>query len=220
MGGRVVVHLQVDGVPARGEFGRIWGEGMKRLLALVLFAVTGVAAGAFACTNISTLNISDSSGRPGARVVITGTSFGNSSPTGRRTATPLPVRIRWSGIEGETLAEVLPDAVGNISATVTIPAADPGHYVIFAVQQDNDGYHMYGTPARIAYQVLTPDGRPVPPPGVTAELSGAGAGATDLPFALVVLGVLGAALFVAGSIAFLRLVSTDTGPSPSRVRST
>jgi len=194
---------------------------MWRTVVLVLCGLVVTAAGAFACTNISTLNISDSSGRPGSTVLITGTSFGNSSPTGRRTTTPLPVRIRWNGAEGEPLAEVLPDSAGNISASITIPSqAVPGHYVIFAVQQDADGYHMYGTPARIAYEVLTPDGRPAPPPAVaSAEPSGARAGASGLPLALVVLGAVGGALFVAGFIAFVRLLSPGAGITPSRVRS-
>ena len=190
---------------------------MRRLVMLAMCGLIVTSAGAFACTNISTLNISDSSGRPGSTVLVTGTSFGNSSPTGRRTSTPLPVRIRWNGSEGQTLAEVLPDTAGNISASVTIPAAAPGHYVIFAVQQDADGYHMYGTPARIAYQVLTPDGRPAPPVAVAPLESSAGS--PDLPVALVALGILGGALFVAGFAAFVRLLSLGSGASPSRVRS-
>jgi hypothetical protein len=194
---------------------------MRRIVVLVFCGLVVTAAGAFACTNISTLNISDSSGRPGSAVLITGTSFGNSSPTGRRTTTPLPVRIRWNGTGGETLAEVLPDAAGNISASVTIPLqAAPGHYVIFAVQQDADGYHMYGTPARIAYEVLTPDGRPAPPPAVaSAEPSAGQAGTSGLPLALVLLGASGGALFVAGFVTFVRLLSPGAGVTPSRVRS-
>jgi hypothetical protein len=193
---------------------------MRRVVVLVLCGLVITAAGAFACTNISTLNISDSSGRPGSTVLITGTSFGNSSPTGRRTTTPLPVRIRWNGTEGVPLAEVLPDTAGNISASVTIPPqAAPGHYVIFAVQQDADGYHMYGTPARIAYEVLTPDGRPAPPAAASAEPTGPESGTSDLPVALVVLGVLGGALFVAGFAAFVRLLSPGAGAVPSRVPS-
>jgi len=194
---------------------------MRRAVVILLSGLVVMAAGAFACTNISTLNISDSSGRPGSTVKITGTSFGNSSPAGRRTTTPLPVRIRWNGAEGPTLAEMLPDSAGNISASVTIPPqAAPGHYVIFAVQQDADGYHMYGTPARIAYEVLTPDGRPAPPPAVaSAEPSGPRAGASGLPLALVVLGVLGGALFVAGFVASVRLLSPGAGVTPSRVPS-
>ena len=193
---------------------------MRRVVVLVLSGLVVTAAGAFACTNISTLNISDSSGRPGSTVLITGTSFGNSSPTGRRTTTPLPVRIRWNGTDGETLAEVLPDTAGNISASVTIPAAAPGHYVIFAVQQDADGYHMYGTPARIAYQVLTPDGRPAPPPAIApTESTGTRSGTSEFPVALVLLGVLGGALFVAGFAAFVRLLSPGAGVAPSRVPS-
>ncbi len=194
---------------------------MRRIVVLVLCGLVVTAAGAFACTNISTLNISDSSGRPGIMVLITGTSFGNSSPAGRRTTTPLPVRIRWNGTEGEPVAEVLPDAAGNISASITIPPqAAPGHYVIFAVQQDADGYHMYGTPGRIAYEVLTPDGRPAPPRAVaSSEPSVAQAGASGLPLALVVLGAVGGALFVAGFAAFVRLLSPGAGVTPSRVRS-
>lgn len=211
---------QFDGGVAPRRIRRGWGRRMKRFAVLTLTALVGIVAQAFACTNISTLNISDASGRPGTTVTITGTSFGNSSPTGRRTTTPLPVRIRWNGTEGETLAEVLPDAAGNISATVTIPAASPGHYVIFAVQQDNDGYHMYGTPARIAYEVLTPDGRPAPPAAAVAvEPSSAGSQAGGVPLVLVVLGSLGGVLFLAGFLAFVRLLSPGPGATPSRVRS-
>ena len=192
---------------------------MRRVLVFVLVALAATAgATSFACTNISTLNISDSSGRPGDRVLVTGTSFGNSSPTGRRTTTPLPVRIRWNAVEGPTLAELAPDGAGNISASVTIPDASPGRYVVFAVQQDSDGYHMYGTPARIAYEVLTPDGRSAPPTGAPAASSATDSSAADLPVALVVLGVLGGALFLVGFISFARLV-TSTGATPSRVPS-
>lgn len=193
---------------------------MKRVLALMLMTLVGTAAGAFACTNISTLNISDASGRPGDAVLITGTSFGNSSPTGRRTTTPLPVRIRWNAIEGATLAEVAPDGAGNISASITVPDATPGRYVIFAVQQDTDGYHMYGTPARISYEVLTPDGRSALPAGASATSSeGGSAGAANLPVALVVLGVVGGALFVVAFISFFRVLSPGQAVTRSPVRS-
>ena len=193
---------------------------MRRVFAFLLMAIfVGIAAGASACTNISTLNISDSSGRPGDRVLVTGTSFGNSSPTGRRTATPLPVRVRWNAVEGPTLAELAPDAAGNISASITIPDASPGRYVIFAVQQDADGYHMYGTPARIAYEVLTPDGRSAPPTEAAAVSPSAGGSAASLPGALVVLGSLGGALFVVGFISFARLLKPGERAALSRVRS-
>nr|MDQ3642826.1 hypothetical protein [Actinomycetota bacterium] len=189
---------------------------MRRTVAFLLMAIVlGAGAGAFACTNISTLNISDSSGRPGDRVLVTGTSFGNSSPTGRRTATPLPVRVRWNAVEGPTLAELAPDAAGNISASITIPDAGPGRYVLFAVQQDADGYHMYGTPARIAYEVLTPDGRSAPPTEAAAVSSSAGGASSSLPAALVVLGTLGGALFVAGFVSFARLLKPGERPAAS-----
>jgi hypothetical protein len=194
---------------------------MKRTLVLVLLAVVGTAAVAFACTNISTLNLSDSSGRPSDTIAVTGSSFGNSSPTGRRTSTPLPVRIHWNGADGTVLAEAVPDAAGNISASVTIPEATPGRYVLFAVQQDTDGYHMYGTPALAAFEVVTPEGRSVPPSTpVAAEPSTGGSQGWDVPIVLVVLGLAGGALFVAGFAACLRLLSPGEVPAPGRVTPT
>ena len=193
---------------------------MRRGVILVLFTVLGSTAVAFGCTNISTLNISDSSGRPGDRIQVTGSSFGNSSPTGRRTSTPLPVRIHWNGTEGGALAEVAPDGAGNISASITIPDVSPGHYVILAVQQDTDGYHMYGTPARIAFEVLTPDGRSVPRPGALAEELPTGSSQSwKVPAALAVLGVAGGVLFAAGFSVFVRTLSPRDAARPSPVRS-
>ena len=194
---------------------------MRRCAAvLALFVLLGTGAAAFACTNISTLNISDSSGRPGNQIRITGSSFGNSSPSGRRTASPLPVRIHWNGTEGPLLGEAIPDAVGNISASVLIPDAPPGHYVIFGVQQDADGYHMYGTPARVAFEILTPDGRSATPADVAVDEASAGQTASwKIPGLLAGLGLLGGALFVGGFIVSLRVLSPSQVRQPSRVSS-
>ncbi len=192
---------------------------MRRSAAmLALLVLLGTGAAAFACTNISTLNISDSSGRPGKQVRITGSSFGNSSPSGRRTPSPLPVRIHWNGTEGPLLGEAFPDAVGNISASVIIPDAPPGHYVVFGVQQDSDGYHMYGTPARVAFEILTPDGRSATPADRAVDQAPAGqAGSWKIPGLLVGLGLLGGALLVAGFIASLRVLAPGRLAQPGRV---
>lgn len=193
---------------------------MRRLGVLALFLLVGTAAAAFGCTNISTLNISDSAGRPGQLIRITGSSFGNSSPSGRRTQTPLPVRIQWNGTGGPVLAEAFPDGVGNISASIIIPDASPGHYVIFGVQQDSDGYHMYGTPARIAFEVLTADGRSATPADRAVEEPATSDSASwRVPDLLAVLGVTGGALFVAGFIFSLRVLSPGRQRQPGRVRS-
>lgn len=187
--------------------------------ALVLFVLVGTGAAAFGCTNISTLNISDSSGRPGSQIRITGSSFGNSSPSGRRTQTPLPVRIHWNGVGGPVLGEAIPDAVGNISASIVIPDAPPGHYVIFGVQQDADGYHMYGTPARVAFEVLTADGRSATPADVAVEESSTSQSTWKIPGLLAGLGLVGGGLFVASFIVSLRLLSPGQLAQPSRVSS-
>ncbi len=191
---------------------------MRRVTAFTLFILVATGAAAFACTNISTLNISDSSGRPGTEVRITGSSFGNSSPTGRRTQTPLPVRIHWNGVDGQVLGEAIPDAVGNISASIIIPDVTPGHYVIFGVQQDRDGYHMYGTPARVAFEVLTPDGRSVAPADLAVGAPSTGPSASwRIPGLLAVTGLLGGNLFVAGFIVSVRLLSPFQRGQLSRV---
>lgn len=87
------------------------------------------AVSAWACTNLATLNLSQSAVTPGEAVTVTGTSFSTVEKGGQ------PVQFHWSSPEGDLLAEVAPDATGLVVASVTIPPdAQPGFYAMVATQ--------------------------------------------------------------------------------------
>jgi hypothetical protein len=116
------------------------------------------------------------------------------------------------------LATVTPDATGNVSATVTIPDAQPGYYVLVATQQTN-GVDAYGTPARAAFQILAPGQRAAVSPnavqGGTVATSPSSTGVLALTIAL---GVLGLALFGAGVGAFARQARRREIPAAEHVK--
>jgi hypothetical protein len=186
------------------------------LVAAGVAASLVVGAAAFACTNLATLNLSSTAGNAGDVVTATGSSFA----VGRGDAPTLPVQLRWNGVNGPVLAETVPDRAGNISATFTVPEGAPGYYVLVATQKDARGVDAYGTPARMAYQILGPNGQSVVTPA-------AGAAASSLPsepsstgiIALTVgLGAVGLALFAAGFIAFVRQTRAPAGAVTAPVR--
>ncbi|PZR78070.1 MAG: hypothetical protein DLM65_14090 [Candidatus Aeolococcus gillhamiae] len=114
--------------------------------------------------------------------------------------------LHWNGVNGPVLATVNPDNAGNLSANFTVPQTQPGYYVIVATQQDAKGVDSYGTPARASFQVLGPGGHAVSPQAATQ--SGGAASSSPSSTGIIALtaglGVLGLALFGAGSVAFLR----------------
>lgn len=134
----------------------------KRLtLVLILGAAFSllVAAGAWACTNLASLNIARATVLPGETVTITGSSF-KALEEG-----VTPVAIRWNALDGEILAEVEPDSSGAISASVAVPSDVPvGQYVLVATQMSGEPGHgleagaedlapIFGTPARAPLMV-------------------------------------------------------------------
>lgn len=158
------------------------------------------AASAWACTNLATLNLSQAAGTSGQPITLTGSSFKVA------TGDPIPVIVHWGSATGPVLASVAPDPNGNISASITIPDAQPGYYTMVATQTVN-GFDYYGTPARAAFQLLTP-GQPanitpnaVQGGTVTVSPSGSSTGIIALTLTL---GVLGLALFCGGVGAFVR----------------
>jgi hypothetical protein len=178
-------------------------------------AATVIAgAAAFACTNLATLNLSSSAGKPGDTVTVTGSSF---NVNARDVAASFPVVLHWNGVDGATLAQVQPDKAGNISATFTVPDGQPGYYVIVATQRNAQNVDVYGTPARASYQILGPNGQSV----VTPVGSSAGAVTTESSSSGIIaltigLGVLGLALFGAGFAAFVR--QARKAPAAAQVR--
>ena len=181
----------------------------------VATVLLGVAA--FACTNLATLNLSSSVGKPGDPLTVTGSSFKVSKAPG----VGEPVLLHWDGVDGPVLASVVPDRAGNISATFTVPEGQPGYYVLVATQKDEQGADAYGTPARASFQILGANGQSVVQPAgsqntapVPSEPSSAGILALTAG-----LGALGLALFGAGFTAFVRQARRREVPVAAKVRS-
>jgi hypothetical protein len=180
--------------------------------AVAAMAFTAVAA--FACTNLATLNLSTASGGVGDTVTVTGSSFRTASGDNP----VMPVVLNWSGADGPVLAETTPDAAGNISASFSVPEGQPGYYVIVASQTDAEGEAAFGTPARISFQILGPNGESVvAQPGTQAAVP-AEASSSGIIALTVGLGVLGLALFGAGFTAFVRQARTNEAPVASKAR--
>lgn len=170
-------------------------------LALLLLG----AMGAWACTNLATLNLGNSQVPAGASVDVTGSSF---SEVGDEVQ---PVEIRWNATDGPLLAEVEPDSDGTFSTTVEVPEdAEAGHYVLVAnqlaaepghgLEADEESFSpVFGTPARASVMVgsptaaeaIEPDAAPA---GVSADGGAGGLMALSATLALVALGLFGAAL--------------------------
>lgn len=174
---------------------------------------------AYACTNLATLNLSNTTGRVGDSLTLTGSSFITVCVCGPQMP-PTPVKIRWGGIQGAVLAELTPTRTGTLSAAFTVPDVAPGYYVIAATQRDGT-YNLdtQGTPALTTFEVLTPAGQSVVVP---SEFAAAGSQTDETSssafLALTIgLGVLGLALFVGGSAAVVRQVSTRRSRAPAVV---
>ena len=186
--------------------------------ASAIVVLLGVAA--YACVNLANLNLSSTSGRPGETLTITGSSFNTICICGPQVP-PTPVKIRWNGINGEVLAEMMPDKAGTVSASFRVPDAAPGYYVIVATQHD-ETYHIdaAGTPARATFEVLTANGQSVVGSG---ELGTAGpitdeSTSTGLIALTIAFGVLGLGLFAGGSMVVIRQFATGRARVPAPVK--
>ena len=192
----------------------------------VAAATVAFGAVAFACTNLATLNISSSSGKPGDVVKVTGTSFGRSTEK-----TPLnPVVLHWNAVDGPVLATVEADSAGNIAADVTIPQAPAGSYVIVATQTKQvveqpagmTGHNpradnVFGTPARVAFTITGAGADTATSPvGATSVTVPGDSSPVGLLALTVGLGVAGLALFGAGFAAVVRQVRRREVPAAVR----
>ncbi|HEX2047519.1 MAG TPA: hypothetical protein VHF27_07130 [Acidimicrobiales bacterium] len=190
----------------------------------MLGACAAVLAGtAFACTNLATLNLSTSMGKPGDAVTVTGTGFlanANEMPMDGMVMdmgpggsgmgdlpTRSPVVLHWNGSDGPVLSEAVPDRSGTISVVFDIPEATAGHYTVVAVQKNPQGFDVYGTPARATIQVVGA-GRPAADAARgSGSLAGDGQGTSIGLLALTVgLGVSSVGLVGAGTLAAARVL--------------
>ena len=195
---------------------RARGEWALAVVGALAVASGLLAAAAFACTNLATINLSSDSGHPGDTIILTGTSF----PVPRVSSgnAPTPVEVHWKSADGPLLATVTPDRTGTIALTFTIPQAAPGPVIIIATQRRavvNPNQpeappiltDEYGTPARATLRVLAPGER------ATTILSQADfvpatsdGGSTGLMVMLVLCGAVALSLFGGAIIAFLHQV--------------
>lgn len=150
-------------------------------IALVL-AFAGVS---FACVP-PTVRFSPDSGAPGTDVAITGSA-----------RVEHEIVFRWNADDGPILARATP-AGSKVTATFRVPDAEPGWYLVTAVQPGNFNNTLL---ARTAFQVAgaggeTPTAKPgaLSGPGLAAPSSG-----SVLPFVLVLatVAVLGSAAVIA-----------------------
>ena len=194
---------------------RVLGFSGGASAALVLLAVT-----AYACTNLASLNLSSATGRPGEPITITGSSFNTICVCGPQVP-PTPVKIRWNGIKGEVLAEMMPERNGTVSASFRVPDVKPGYYVIVATQHD-ETYHIdaAGTPARATFEVLTATGQSVVAASevATASPSTDESTSTGLIALTIALGALGLGFFAGGSLVVLRQVTGRRSQVPATVK--
>lgn len=189
----------------------------RKLIRTGLFAavaVVAMAATAWACVPVATLQASPSEAAPGDEITITGRFYNENAVT-----------LHWNGLDGPVLGTITPEN-RLIDGTVRVPrSAEPGNYTVVATQERADGATTWGIPSRVLVTVVgdagTPSlGAPVgsvsgerAPTLVQSESVGAG------EFALVALGVAGVALFAAGAAAMMagrssrREVPEPTGPS-------
>lgn len=176
-----------------------------------------LAMGAWACTNLASLNLSAGQGNAGATIEVHGSAF--STQEGAQ-----EVNVRWDGTDGEVLASTdIEDASGSIATSVTIPSdAEPGYHTLVATQmvEADEGEESpgHGTPARASFLVgeaqpeeIGDTGPPTTAP-VSASPSNALLGLTAL------LAILGLGLFGAGIGTFVRAARQRTEKAKAYAR--
>ncbi len=194
-----------------GSFGKVL---VAAGMALGLLASSAMSASA--CTNLSVLS-GLLQGRQGSAITFTGHGFDTGSN---------PIVLHWGSLQGPVIAQSRPDAFGNFKATFNVPKGIAnGTYVIIATQADKDGQAVFGTPARVSFQVGLPvaaqghhsgtvtAGAPVNAP-VAAAVSPSALPAWTGSIALIAF--LGVLVFAIGILLFTKEVRRAHTLSPAR----
>lgn len=188
-----------------------------------------VGGAAFACTNLATLILSSSKGRPGATITLTGASF--IYPRSTSGQAPTTVVVHWQSETGPVLAESVPDRFGSISAVFTVPDAQPGIYVITATQltarvpagappdAPPSLFAEPGTPARASFEVLGPGAPTIVRAPPATDPVGSASGDLDSTVWIVLTAAFGAvalSLFGGGLVAFIHQSRESKKPAEAR----
>ena len=178
----------------------------------VMAGAVGLAATAWACTALATLEPATTTTSAGANVAVAGSGFAAKGAG--------PVVVHWGGVAGPVVGQGTADASGNVNVSVAVPDAAPGQYVLVATQAKSNGEAVYGTPARASIGVKGPDGVvPASPAAATPDTPAPAASATNdggLPSLTLVLAAVGLALFGAGFIALNKGGKSRPAAAPAR----
>lgn len=181
-----------------------------------MVGVVMMAAAAWACVPVATLQVSSTEAAPGDTLTVTGRFYNENAVT-----------LHWNDLQGPELATITPDN-RLIEGSFTVPSnAEPGNYVIVANQERAPGATTWGIPSRALVTVVGEAGAPAvgEPLGSAATASDRIPGLTQTPsvgageFALVALGVAGLSLFVAGGAALLAGRSRGSAPTAATASS-
>jgi hypothetical protein len=166
-----------------------------------------LAAAAWACVPVATLNLSTTQAKAGQDIGITGNSYNGTKPA----------VVHFNAIDGPVLGSFVPTS-GRIDGTVTVPAGTaPGNYLLVVTQEFTQGVQTWGVPARALISVVGDTGAPAlgAPAGssvagrpVGLETSSSPSGGSLL---LMASGAAGVAMFLAGLAA---VVASRGGRSP------
>lgn len=133
----------------------------KRLLTFVgmgTFALPlTVAAMAYACTSISTVDTAPGQALAGTTVTVSGKGF---TPHEAGDTTTDSAKVRFDAVDGPVVGTANPSSAadgGRFSVQVTVPAnMAAGDHVLLVTQNGSDGRPAYGSPARQIFSVLEP----------------------------------------------------------------
>ncbi len=185
--------------------------------ALALAMLASSALSASACTNLSVIS-GVMHGVQGSMITFAGHGF----DTGTN-----PILLHWGSLQGPVVAQSHPDALGSFKATFKVPKdMANGTYVVIATQADKDGVAVFGTPARVSFQVGVPvatqghhAGLSTAPSAVNAPVAAPAAVQAALPpwaNSIGFIALLGLLMFSIGAMLFSQEVRRVRTLSPAR----
>jgi hypothetical protein len=166
-----------------------------------------LAAAAWACVPVATLNLSSTQVKAGQDIGISGNSYNGTKPA----------VVHFNSIDGPVLGSFVPNG-GRIDGTVTVPAGTPaGNYLLVVTQEFTQGVQTWGVPARALISVVGENGAPVvgAPAGTSVAGRPVGLESSSAPsggsLLLAGAGAAGVAMFLAGLAA---VVAARGGKAP------
>ncbi len=173
-----------------------------------------VAAAAWACVPVATLNLSTAQAKAGQQIAITGNAYNGTKPA----------VVHFNALDGPVLGSFTPNG-GRIEGNITVPTGTaPGNYLLIVTQEFTQGVQTWGVPARALLSVVGADGAPVLGASVGSTVEGRPVGletsSTPSGGSLLLAGVgaAGFALFLAGLAAVAVGRRTDAAV-PAKARS-